>query len=69
MITENSDLILCVVRAKANDCSLYIVPVGSNPCGSTMNGERRKAVYDVCVKYGKLLLIFTFLLLFVKMSC
>lgn len=32
--------------------SLYIVPVGSNPTGSTMQAERRKAVYDVCVQYG-----------------
>ncbi|KAL3421753.1 hypothetical protein PVAG01_05909 [Phlyctema vagabunda] len=30
---------------------LYIVPVGSNPAGTTMGAERRKAIYDICVKY------------------
>jgi aromatic amino acid aminotransferase I len=31
----------------------YIVPVGQNPLGSTMGAERRRAIYAVCVKYGK----------------
>ena len=30
---------------------LYLVPVGSNPTGSTMDGERKKDIYDVCVKH------------------
>ncbi|GAA5925167.1 hypothetical protein JCM10213_000550, partial [Rhodosporidiobolus nylandii] len=30
---------------------LYIVPVGSNPTGSTMPAERRQQIYDVCVRY------------------
>nr|XP_031859235.1 uncharacterized protein CI109_005263 [Kwoniella shandongensis]KAA5526307.1 hypothetical protein CI109_005263 [Kwoniella shandongensis] len=30
---------------------IYLVPVGQNPLGSTMRRERRKAVYDICVKY------------------
>ncbi|GAA6028362.1 hypothetical protein JCM8097_006994 [Rhodosporidiobolus ruineniae] len=30
---------------------LYIVPVGSNPTGSTMPAARRQEIYDVCVKY------------------
>lgn len=30
---------------------LYVVPVGSNPTGVTMNGERRKQIYEVCVRY------------------
>lgn len=32
---------------------VYIVPVGSNPAGTTMNAERRKEIYDVCVEFGK----------------
>lgn len=31
---------------------MYIVLVGQNPLGSTMRAARRKAIYDVCVKYG-----------------
>jgi aromatic amino acid aminotransferase I len=31
---------------------LYIVPVGSNPTGSTMPATRRKEIYDLAVKYG-----------------
>ncbi|WVQ85101.1 hypothetical protein IAT38_007265 [Cryptococcus sp. DSM 104549] len=30
---------------------MYLVPVGQNPLGSTMRRERRKAIYDICVKY------------------
>ncbi|KAH8593854.1 pyridoxal phosphate-dependent transferase [Bisporella sp. PMI_857] len=30
---------------------LNIVPVGSNPAGTTMDGARRKEIYDLCVKY------------------
>lgn len=29
------------------------VPVGQNPTGATMGGERKKAIYEVCVKHGK----------------
>lgn len=32
----------------------YIVPVGQNPLGSTMGAQRRRDVYDICVKYGEL---------------
>lgn len=31
---------------------MYIVPVGQNPLGSTMRAARRKAIYEICVKYG-----------------
>jgi aromatic amino acid aminotransferase I len=31
---------------------LYMVSVGSNPTGLTMGTERRKSIYDICVKYG-----------------
>ncbi|KAL1406322.1 hypothetical protein Q8F55_008021 [Vanrija albida] len=30
---------------------MYLVPVGQNPLGTTMQLERRKAIYDVAVKY------------------
>lgn len=36
---------------------LYVVPVGSNPSGITYSVERKKALYEVCVKYGKTLTI------------
>jgi aromatic amino acid aminotransferase I len=32
---------------------LYLVSVGSNPSGVTMGEERRRRIYDVCVKYGQ----------------
>lgn len=31
---------------------LYMVSVGSNPCGVTMGLERRQKIYSLCVKYG-----------------
>lgn len=30
---------------------MYIVPVGSNPTGSTMPGYRRQEIYDVCREF------------------
>lgn len=30
----------------------YTVPTGQNPTGSTMFGDRKKIIYDICVKYG-----------------
>lgn len=33
---------------------LYLVSVGSNPSGVTMGEDRRRKIYDVCVKYGKM---------------
>lgn len=32
---------------------MYVVPVGSNPAGTTMRAQRRKDIYDICVKYGE----------------
>lgn len=32
---------------------LYVVPVGSNPSGVTYSAERKRELYDICVKYGK----------------
>ncbi|KAG8894997.1 hypothetical protein FRB99_000821, partial [Tulasnella sp. 403] len=30
---------------------MYLVPVGQNPSGATMGVERKKAIYEICVKY------------------
>ena len=30
---------------------MYTVPVGQNPCGCTMTGDRKKAVYELAVKH------------------
>ncbi|KAH9009853.1 PLP-dependent transferase [Lactarius deliciosus] len=30
---------------------IYTMPVGHNPCGTTMGLERKKAIYDICVEY------------------
>ena len=35
---------------------LYTIPTFQNPTGRTMSAERRKAVYDLCLKYGTLIL-------------
>lgn len=36
---------------------MYVVPVGSNPSGITYSAERKKEIYDICVKYGKLIMV------------
>ncbi|EJD36919.1 PLP-dependent transferase [Auricularia subglabra TFB-10046 SS5] len=30
---------------------MYTVPVGQNPCGMTMGLQRKKEIYEICVKY------------------
>ncbi|KAF8524564.1 PLP-dependent transferase [Hysterangium stoloniferum] len=30
---------------------MYTIPIGQNPTGSTMGLERKKVIYDLCVKY------------------
>ncbi|KAG8864615.1 hypothetical protein FRB96_005119 [Tulasnella sp. 330] len=30
---------------------MYMVPIGQNPCGATMGAQRKKDIYEVCVKY------------------
>ncbi|KAH9009850.1 pyridoxal phosphate-dependent transferase [Lactarius deliciosus] len=30
---------------------IYTIPVGQNPCGTTMGLERKQAIYDICVEY------------------
>lgn len=36
---------------------LYLVSVGSNPTGVTISPARRREIYDVCVKFGKFLVM------------
>lgn len=31
---------------------LYLVPVGSNPTGTTISAPRRREIYDICVEFG-----------------
>jgi len=30
---------------------MYTIPVGQNPTGSTMRAQRKKEIYDICVKF------------------
>ncbi|KAG9092195.1 hypothetical protein FRC06_000201 [Ceratobasidium sp. 370] len=30
---------------------MYTIPVGQNPTGAAMDGQRKKDIYDICVKY------------------
>ncbi|KAG8701459.1 hypothetical protein FRC09_005355 [Ceratobasidium sp. 395] len=30
---------------------MYTIPIGQNPTGAVMNGQRKKEIYDICVKY------------------
>lgn len=39
-------------RGKKRPRVLYTIPTGQNPTGATMMAERKKAIYDVCQKYG-----------------
>ncbi|KAF2072486.1 hypothetical protein CYY_006195 [Polysphondylium violaceum] len=34
---------------------IYLIPTGQNPSGSTMNLERKKALYNICSKYNLLI--------------
>ncbi|KAF8313877.1 PLP-dependent transferase [Clavulina sp. PMI_390] len=38
-------------RGAARPHVMYTVPIGQNPTGTTMGVERRKAIYEICVKY------------------
>ena len=35
---------------------LYAIPTGHNPIGFTMSLERKKQIYDICAKYGVLII-------------
>ncbi|KAF8520678.1 pyridoxal phosphate-dependent transferase [Gautieria morchelliformis] len=39
------------VRKAKRPHVIYTIPVGQNPTGATMGVERKKAIYQVCVKY------------------
>jgi len=40
-------------RGKQRPHVLYTIPTGQNPTGATMMAERKKAVYNVCQKWGE----------------
>ncbi|KAF9569073.1 PLP-dependent transferase [Agrocybe pediades] len=40
-----------VARSMPRPHVMYIVPVGQNPTGATMGAARKKAIYEICVKY------------------
>lgn len=40
------------VRGRRRPRVLYTVPTGQNPTGATASSQRRKAIYDIAVKYG-----------------
>lgn len=39
------------IRGKKKPHLLYLVPAGSNPAGTLMRAERKKQIYEVCVKH------------------
>ncbi|KAF4119410.1 aromatic amino acid aminotransferase I / 2-aminoadipate transaminase [Geosmithia morbida] len=44
------------IRGARRPRTLYIVPVGSNPTGTSISFDRRKEIYSICVEYGKTIL-------------
>ena len=44
------------VKATPNAKLLYIIPTFQNPAGITTSLEKRKAIYEVCKKYGLMIL-------------
>ena len=44
------------IRATPNAKLLYIIPTFQNPAGITTSLEKRKAIYEVCKKYGLMIL-------------
>lgn len=44
------------VKREKNVRMLYLIPTFQNPSGKTMSLARRKAVYELCVKYGIIIL-------------
>lgn len=41
-------------RGRRRPRVFYTIPTGQNPTGATMMGERKKQIYEICVKYGKI---------------
>jgi aromatic amino acid aminotransferase I len=39
-------------RGRRRPRVFYTIPTGQNPTGATMMGERKKQIYELCVKYG-----------------
>ena len=44
------------IKATPNAKLLYIIPTFQNPAGITTSPEKRKAIYEVCKKYGLMIL-------------
>ena len=44
------------IRATPNAKLLYVIPTFQNPAGITTSLEKRKAIYEVCKKYGLMIL-------------
>ena len=44
------------IKATPNAKLLYIIPTFQNPAGITTSLEKRKAIYEVCKKYGLMIL-------------
>lgn len=40
-------------RGRKRPKIFYTIPTGQNPTGATMLGDRKKEIYDICVKYGE----------------
>ncbi len=57
--TDGEGLVLDDLEAKIREFKpkfLYTIPTFQNPSGKTMSYDRRKGVYEICSKYGVLIL-------------
>lgn len=56
---EDDGVNLCDLEEKIKKYSpkfFYVIPTFQNPTGKTTSGEKRKAIYDICAKYGVIIL-------------
>ena len=44
------------IKTEPNVKMLYLIPTFQNPSGRTMSYERRKAIYELCVKHEIIIL-------------
>ena len=52
----NVEVLEETIKATPNAKLLYIIPTFQNPAGITTSLEKRKAIYEVCKKYGLMIL-------------
>ena len=52
----NVEALEATIKATPNAKLLYIIPTFQNPAGITTSLEKRKAIYEVCKKYGLMIL-------------